>query len=568
MKDMKLGVIMSVKPVMRVLLFGLLFAQVVQAQEPVTPMSIPLYLSGNFGELRGGHFHSGIDFKTQERTGQPVRAVKDGFVSRVNVSPYGYGNALYINHPDGTTSVYAHLERFAPKIETVVRNRQYTTESFAVELYPSEKTFPVKQGERIAWSGNSGGSGGPHLHFEFRNTKTGKVMDALPYYKKQILDTRPPQVQEIRLYPQFNAGIVNGKIQNQSFNVSTDKAGRKSVAKTLTAWGKIGVGIKAYDVMNETSNIYGVNEIILKMDGKVIYHSLMDGFYFEDSRYINSYIDWQEWIENKSFYIKSFTEPGNKLRINLPVNKGMITINEEKIYHLEYILKDVYDNTSRLNFNIEGKPTRIPYTPPAGTYFAYNKDNAFVGQGVNLKIPAGNLYTDTYLQVVVIPNDTAFAPVYNIGERIPLHSYCPVTLDIPNDIFPDKSKYGVVQIGRGNRSWLGGKYLNGRIQAKTRELGSFTVETDNNPPVIRPVKELNWTANQQILLRIVDDLSGIQSYKGTLDGRFVLFEYDAKSNILSCKYDSQRMKKGEQTLRLVVTDGAGNQAEYRKQIEF
>jgi murein DD-endopeptidase MepM/ murein hydrolase activator NlpD len=539
-----------------------------QAQDLVPPLDIPLYLSGNFGELRGNHFHSGIDFKTQGATGQPVRAVDKGFVSRIGVSPYGFGHALYITHPNGKTSVYGHLERFAPAIEALVRDSQYRRESFTVNLYLLPKQLPVEKGERIAWSGNSGGSGGPHLHFEFRDTRTETPFDPLPAFKDRIKDTRPPEIRALMVFPQSNGGVANGSARNQTLNIVRDSNGRQTLAQPLTAWGRIGIGLKAYDRMNETTNIYGVNEIILSVDGKEVFHSVMNRFSFDDTRYINSFIDWREWTENNAFFMKSFTEPGNFLGINRAPGNGMIAIDQEKTYRLEYILKDVYDNTTTFRFDIQGRPASLPLEERKGVWFPLAVDNSFTGNGIELRIPKKNLYTDVYLQTEVIPGHTPFAPLYVVGDRIPLHSYCPLTLEITNDVFPDKSKYGVVSYWKGKRNWLGGRYKNGKISVQIRELGRFSVEVDTIPPRIVPLSEAKWETSRRIAFRISDDLSGINSYRATLDGQFALFEYDAKNNLLSCVYDPQRMKKGPQTLLLVVKDEAGNRAEFRKIVRF
>ncbi|MDR1527554.1 MAG: M23 family metallopeptidase [Dysgonamonadaceae bacterium] len=538
------------------------------AQDIVPPLDIPLYLSGNFGELRNNHFHSGIDFKTQGATGQPVRAVDEGFIARISVSPYGYGNALYIAHPNGKTSVYGHLERFAPPIEALVRDGQYRRESFSVNLYLLPQQLPVKKGERIAWSGNSGGSGGPHLHFEFRDTRTQIVLDPLPSFKDRIKDTRPPEIRALMVFPQPNQGIANGSAQNQVLKLIRDKAGRQSLANPLTAWGQIGFGIKAYDRMDETSNIYGVNEIILNVDGQEIYHSIMNRFSFDDTRYINTYIDRTEWTEHNAFFMKSFTDPGNFLGINRAPGNGIISIDREKIYHLEYVLKDVYNNTTTFRFDIQGKQAGLPQGEQQGVWFPFHRDNAFAENGIELQIPRKNLYTDLDLQTQVVAWHTPFAPLYIVGDRIPLHTYCPLTLAIANDCYPDKSKYGVVSYLQDKKTWLGGQYKDGKIRVQIRELGKFSVDIDTIPPTITPLSEATWATNRRMAFRISDELSGIQSYRGTLDGQFVLFEYDAKNHLLYCVYDPERMKQGQQTLHLRVTDGAGNRSEFRKTIQM
>jgi hypothetical protein len=369
------------------------------------------------------------------------------------------------------------------------------------------------------------------------------------------------------LFPQQGKGVVDGKTSNLPLDLTKDKSGKQMVAP-VEAWGEIGVGIKAYDRMTGTSNIYSVNEIQLKVDGEEVYHSIMDAFSFDDTRYLNTYIDWTEWIENNSFYMKSFTDSGNFLGLNRSFSNGIIAIDEEREYYLEYTLKDIYGNNTRLTFSVKGKRDTIPPLPEADAYFRFNKDNRYAGKGVELKIPRKNLYTNLCLNVDTVNAYSPFAPMYVIGERIPLHSYCSVNLTVTNDSYLDKTKYGIVQIYKNKKTWIGGHYGNGQINAQIRELGSFSIEPDTIPPLITPVNPTKWEMNKRISFKITDDLSGIESYRGTLGGEFILFEYDAKTNSLFCVYDYKRMKSGRQALKLVVMDGAGNQAEINSQIEI
>jgi hypothetical protein len=395
------------------------------------------------------------------------------------------------------------------------------------------------------------------------------VIDPLPWLKNRIKDTTPPEIRELMIFPQAHrGGSANGRTQNQALKLIRNPAGGQSTAQPITAWGPIGIGIKAYDRMNETSNIYGVNEIILKVDDEEVYHSIMDCFSFEDTRYLNSYIDWTEWTEHNSFFMKSFTDPGNRMGLNRSRSNGIFFIDKEKSYLLEYTLKDVYNNTTVFRFEISGRQTITAQDELRGVWFPFNRDNVLNDKGVNLQIPQRNLYTDIDLQVQAIPWHTPFAPLYIVGDRIPLHGYCPLTLDIVSDSYPDKSKYGIVSCESGKTSWLGGSYKNGKMTVSIRELGKFSVDIDTLPPRILPLNEAQWETSRRIAFKISDNLSGIQSFRGTLDGQFALFEYDAKANLLSCTFDPQRMKRGAQTLLVVVIDGAGNRTEFRKPIKF
>jgi len=570
----------------RLFLLFICFSGHIFAQEMGAPLDIPLFLSGNFGELRNQHFHSGLDFKTQGVTGFPVKAVKAGYITRISVGPYGFGRAVYINHPDGTTSIYGHLDHFAPKIESAVRDSQYVKESFSVDLTFSTRDFPVKQGEVIAYSGNTGGSGGPHLHFELRNTHTEEIIDPLPLFKDQLKDSYPPEIRGLLFVPQQGKGIVNGSSRTQTVNVIKNKSGVYALSTPVKAWGTIGIGIKAYDRMDSTTNTYGVDEIKLRVNGVDVFYSVMNSFFFNETRYINSFIDWEEWRTHRSFFMKSYIDPGNKLGIYRLDSSGLLSIEESKAYNCEYILSDAFGNSTIFNFIITGEKQSIPEEKKQGILFPYNRNNTFNGKSMTLNIPEGNLYTDVYLnpdtaQMKESPNKENsakastpirekinFAPVYSFGKRIPLHGYCPLTLTITNDTYPDKRKYGVVSIDDNRKIWLGGVYESHRMKVSIRELGRFSVAIDTVPPVIVPANRAKWAINKRITFRISDNLSGIDFYQGTLDGKFVLFEYDAKTQSLFCNYDAKRMKKGKQKLILIVRDRVGNEARVSYEVVF
>lgn len=534
------------------------------------PFDFPILLSGNFGELRPNHFHSGIDFKTQGSEGKPIHVVQDGYVSRISVSPWGYGNCLYITHPDGTTTVYAHLQRFAPQITAYVKEQQYAQEKFALNLFPSPEMFPVKQGEIIAHSGNTGSSGGPHLHFEVRDTRTEDILDPLPYFQEAIKDKTAPRILGVMVYPQEGAGVVNGSSQKQEIKLITQKDGKKT-ASTIQAWGEIGFAIKCYDYMDGTSNIYGVRLLSLAVDGKEIFHSDLNRFAFSETRFLNSLTDYALWKNKRSFYIKSFIEPGNHLRFLSAKNRGIVNIHEERLYKFTYTLTDAFGNTTTLTIPVQGKPQDIPAVDTQGKELMFwSRENRFGAKGIRMKIPKGNLYRNFYMTYSVREDSTLLAPTHYLNdEPVPLHNKAQLSIRInPQlDTLTNKRQYGIIQWQKGKANWIGGTYRNGWVNGEIRELGAFTVRQDTIRPTITPLQRENWSSRKRITLRLSDNLSGIESYRGEIDGKFALFEMNSRS-VLSYQFDAQRLAPGKHTLKITATDACGNQSTYTSTFNY
>lgn len=533
------------------------------AQSLPNPLDLPILLSGNFGELRSNHFHSGIDFKTQGAEGKPVHAVQEGYVSRISVSPWGYGNGLYLTHPDGTTTVYGHLQRFSKKIAAYVKQQQYEQESFQVNLFPVPDRLPVEKGEVIALSGNTGSSGGPHLHFEVRHTETEEVLDPIEFFKDRITDTRPPRIQGVRVCPVAGKGVVNGSSKPLELKLVTDKNGKKSFSGQVHAWGEIGLAVKAYDYMDQTSNIYGVKEITLQADSQVIFHSYLDRFAFDETRYLNTFTDYAEWKNRRSFYIRSFTELGNRLRFIETKDRGILTVDQSRTYHLTYKLADAFGNTTRLSIRIEGKEQPIPQ--PDTTHcepFHWGSDNRFGAKGIRLTIPRGNLYNDLYFRYAVKEDSTALAATHILhNQPVPLHKAADLSLRLQTDTLDNKRQYGLVRLQNGRCSWIGGTYRNGWIDGTIKEFGTYTIGQDAHAPTLTPLNPASWISKQMFVFRLSDNLSGVQSYRGEIDGAFVLFEMDSKS-VVTYRFDKERLQRGKHVLRLTATDAAGNEATY------
>jgi hypothetical protein len=535
-----------------------------QVKDLRSPLDIPLSLSGNFGELRSNHFHSGIDFKTQQVQGKTVHAVADGYISRIAVSPWGYGNVIYINHPNGLTTVYAHLQGFEPAIAEYVRERQYAQESFSVNLMLRPEQFPIKRGDVIGKSGNSGSSGGPHLHFEIRHTVSEYPIDPLMYYRNRIKDSRRPRIDAFMVYPMQGSGSVNGSSRKKEFRLVADKQGRRYLNGNIEAWGDIGLAVKAYDYMDGTSNIYGVKNISLEVDGTPVFRSDIDSFSLDgETRYINSFIDYEEWSLHRSFFMKSFVEPGNRLNFLRSNRRGIISINEERDYHISYRLSDVYGNQARCEFVIRGKKQTIaPIDTADRTFFHWKGDNRFGARGVRLLIPDGNLYSDLWFRYSKVPKGAHdVSDIHNLGDKpLAMQNNAILSIRILADLPEATSQYGIVKLNRNDKPlWIGGAYNNGWIQADIRELGSYTIMTDSLPPTILPVRQKSWRANKTITFRISDNLSGISYYRGEIDGKFALFEFDGKRGIVACRLDNLA-PAARHRLSFVLVDSAGNRS--------
>ena len=535
------------------------------------PLNISPALSANFGELRNNHFHSGIDFKTQQVVNKPVFAVADGYISRISVSPGGYGLALYIDHPvEGQTSVYGHLNSFSPYIAQYVENKQYERESFRVDLSLEPHEMPINKGEQIALSGNTGSSGGPHLHFEIRDSKTQAPLDPLQYVAKNIRDTQSPKIQGIAFYPISGKGVVNDITTPTRLTIGISKAGiPMPLPKKLTAWGKIGVGVKAYDKMDGQANIYGVKHIRLFVDNNLVFSSTINEYLFSESRMLNSFIDFEDWRKNKSYYMRSYIEPGNTLRVYNSGKDGYITINEERPYLMKYELEDHYGNMTTYNFTVHGTSKEIPPMPDCKSLMTWKKHNKYVVYDFMLTIPEDNLYTDfcfIHSSTMDLSNKY-YSNIHEVNNNpIPLHNSGKMWLKINSDTLPQRDKYGVVKLNKGNQrdNWMGGTYKNGGLELTLSELGDrYAISMDSIAPRIEAQSPQTWKQTGRIRIKLTDDKSGIRSFRGTIDGQFVLFTHDSKSSIYT--YIINRERLGElpiKSFKFVATDGVGNESVY------
>ena len=526
----------------------------------ISPFDFPLLLSGNFGELRANHFHGGVDFKTQGVVGKPIRCIADGYISRVTVTPGGYGQAVYITHDNGYTSVHGHLHRFMAEVQQVVEAYQYEHETFAVDLKFEADRFPLKQGEVFALAGNEGYSFGPHLHMEIRKTDTEEYIDPLQFYTDLLKDTTAPRATHVMLYPQAGKGVVNGSSKKKVMPLNGQQG-------TVTAWGKIAAGIKAYDYMDGTSNNYGVRSVTLFVDSVEVFRSTVDGFLPDENRMINAWTDYEEYATRNSWFMRSQILPGNTWRmLQADDEGGVVTINEERPYRFCYVLEDLYGNRHTYRFVVQGKEQTIEPLHKGKHFLKWNQGNVIQQPGMELVIPKGMLYEDVDLNCRVIADALDISFDYQLHDKpVPLHGGCPLVIGVRNYPVADMSKYYVARKYKGRKSSAGGSFKDGYMHTTIRELGTYSVAVDTVAPSVVPLNKPQWkTGNIQFKIR--DAETGIKDYKVFIDGKFVLFKFASKNATLSCMHPN-RIKRGmKHRMEVIVTDYCGNVA--REEYQF
>src|SRR5690554_1064938 len=538
-----------------------------------SPLDIPLYLSGNFGELRNNHFHAGLDIKTQGTIGAKVYAVADGYVSRIRVSPYGYGNALYISHPNGYTSVYAHLEKYSDKIATIVKNTQYREESFDVQLFPGANQINVKKGELVAYSGNTGGSAGPHLHFEIRDTKTEHPYNPL-LFGFDVKDNRKAEIKSVKIYPLNDTSLINGSNQPKHFTaVGSNGNYRLNSSYPILLNGIYGFGIESIDRMNGQHNSYGLHNIKLWKDSSLIFEQEINEFAFREGRYLNALIDYPYYIQRRRRIQRSYRLPGNRLRFyKTLVNNGKVVITEGEKVEMRYEVSDFEGNTSRIAFTVTGKSTRSQSTQASVgaqkvRLFPYNEKNTFIQEDLLVVLPKGVLYKDLlFAYRKDDKNPKTIGPIYWIHDHYtPLHSYMTISIKQRGLSLKEKSQAIIVSTTNGSNFYgEGGKWNGDNISVKTRSFGGYGIAIDSIPPKITPINiypGADMSNKWSISIKITDNLSHIDTYRAEINGKWILMEYDAKNDMLYHYFD-ERTKTGTHHFKITVSDGVGNTSTY------
>ena len=516
--------------------------------KPSPPLDIPLVLSGTFAELRGNHFHGGIDIKTQGRSGLRINAVADGYVSRVAVSPYGYGNALYLRHPEGYTTVYGHLNAFYPELEQWVEDQLRDRSKNDGNLYPSPEQFKVTRGQLVAFSGNTGGSFGPHLHFEIRDTKTEEPLNPLEF-GIEVKDTRKPDVRGLK----WTAKDFG--------DMGTFKAG-----DTIEFSRGLGIDLFTTDKQDLANNNNGVYSIEALIEGQPFFTANYRRINFSTSRFINAHINYDLYCSQGVRYTRLYELENNPLKVTdtyeviapaFRASKGWITVAQDSVVKVEVSIKDYEGNTSAFSFFVSGQQQPIKYALDR-TSLSWDVINKMSVGPIEFTIPAGALYERTYDFIVGEKGNGQY--VFG-GGQVPLQTYMTLEWTLDSTQVPGVGWFLWEANHKGKKSAIAGERDGAVMTFKTRSTGTYELDQDLKKPEVSLLKTTTYarsnSAFREIRLRAADDKTGVERYSARIDGAFARIDFDYKKELLKVIVPKE-LAAGNHNLRVVVIDGVGN----------
>ena len=525
------------------------------------PVNFQIQLSGNFSEPRASHFHSGIDIRTYA-DGKPLYALADGYVSRILVSPYGYGHALYIDYENGYRSVYGHISEFAGEIETYTKNLQYEKESFRIDVNLSPLDLTVKKGQLVAYSGNTGQSGGPHLHFEIRDASTDISLNTLGKYIK-LPDNTPPEAISIVIYPQSAKSSVAGTSDKQMTELTKTASGKYRTDAPIYASGRIGIGVEYCDRMTNSNNRYGAKQVDLLVNGRKTYTSIFDKVDFDKQSTKNSCFDFNYYVKDSKYVQKLFVEPNNDLDIysNL-VNNGYLNIGTNDSAKIQIKITDFNGNVSNINFTIlSDTATNIKFSN--AQKLKWNTVNNLEIKGCRVTIDSATLFDDR--EVVLTRNGAKkYSPIFSLGDETEAVKKS-FTISLSDSLVPRQyiSKAFICREINKKTNYLTTTYENGWLTAKTNRFGKFFILIDTVAPTIRPlVISGDMTGKKYMEFKITDNLAGVSTYNIYINGKWVLGEYEPKKSSLRYYFDNRLPKAETYKLKVVVSDNVKNEAIY------
>ena len=533
------------------------------------PLNIPMILAGTFGELRSAHFHSGIDLKTQQKEGLRVYTAAEGYVSRIKISNWGYGKAIYITHPNGYTTVYAHLKKFNKKIEKYLRNYQYKVEKTEVQLFPKKGSLVVEKNEVIAFSGSTGGFIAPHLHFEIRNTKTEKTINPM-HFGLIPSDKKAPVIHHLRAYTFNDSSHVNSSNIEIPISFKQLKTGIYK-ADDIEAYGKIGFAINTYDQQDGALNKNGIYKLEMFVNGSKTFEHKVETFSFNESKYINLLIDYPFYAVHKRKYQKTFIEPENKLSTYAAIKgKGYIQIKDNLSYQVIIKATDFVGNSSSLKISIIGKKT-IPAIIKKENKTAYqilkDQPKKINLKNIQLNFSANTFYKNQYLDIHI---KDSILTVHR--PEVPLHKSYTISFDVSTLPKEEKEKLYIAHVIKNKYYNYCSTIKNDSVfKTKTKSLGKFKLHKDIEAPKIY---ECSFYENQKLsnyrffTIKVKDKLTGLKTYRGEIDGNWIRMELNVKTNTLTYDFQDKELQNGKHTFTLIAMDNVGNTCTFTSKFQI
>ena len=528
------------------------------------PLNIEKILNGNFGETRSAHFHSGIDFKTQFKEGLNVYSSAEGYISRISIKHGGFGKALYVNHPNGYTTVYAHLKNFSDKIENYIKKLQYDRQTFQIEHYPKKNALRILKKEKIGNSGNTGSSFGPHLHYEIRKTSNQKALNP-QLFNFNIKDSRKPTLSSVFIYK-----IDSLYQQSNPIKIKVSKINDSTyLSEKVFAKGKIGFGVSGYDRQDLANNRNGIYKYQTYYNDRKYIEFKFDSFFFEESIKIKTLIDYKYYIKNNERIIKLFIDQGNDLSIySQNIDEGYLDV-KNKFSEFLIKLSDLKNNNLYIKIPIEfgdfTSPVSFDYDEELNKSIDNQLEHNFNFENSKIKIPRNTFLKDVNLKLSSSQDSLKI-----------LNPYIPVFKNISvefKNISDSKGNYLAFKDQNNNESFATSTInKNDFFNLKTKSLGTYFIKKDTIPPKIRlqNFKDGDWITNKKnIKIKILDDETGIKNYNVWINGKWMLFEYEYKKNELVYNFDSYFENNVDNKIFIRIEDMVGNRTEktfnfYRK----
>lgn len=529
------------------------------------PLDITMVLSGTFAELRSAHFHGGLDIKTQRKEGLKVYASAEGYISRIKISHFGYGKAIYITHPNGYTTVYGHLQKFSKRLEDYIKQCQYDKESFEVEVFPNSEELIIQPNEVIAYSGNTGGSGGPHLHFEIRDNQERPMNPML--FGMDVKDTKAPFVSAVYAYPKDENALINGKNERVALRLIPQKTGDYEVEK-ISAYGNIGFGVTSYDKQDLAPNNNGVSNIQTFFNGNKSLEIDFKRFSFSESKHIKRLIDYEYFKTKKSRIQKLFIEKNNPLSLYKDADdNGYVRVEDSTSSVYKIRIRDFKQNETWVTIPVKGKyetaEKEIEDEDFSNKSLVYSDKATTLSSG-NIKV---NFYDNTLYEDAFIDFKVTSDTLHLHKDNIPLQKNFYINYDLSNYKSEHQDKIFIAKLyGNYKKPYYVSTKRKGNIlSAGSKEFGTYTLAIDTVAPTITPInfQDKKWLSKYRYLkVKIEDEMSGISKYRATVNGKWILMEYDYKTNTLVHDFNDNIVKDTKNELKIIVTDNVGNSSTF------